>query len=738
MSDHQSIRDSDATTSKPVHPYQSVWMGHWMQTGCKAVPAASRHMAISYGTKEDGHDLNFRKLNSEPETEKNTLNSAKGFRAMTESKRDDISNECLASSSKTSGKGKLDLQPFPIFNLCQTGESSDVPTNDHAPKSERHAFRSQLNNLGFGPLAVSNVKNSSDSAIALGPVHMESSSKLCDVPSEFVLCNSKQQPKSSNSIQKNASAIERSLQDDIVGVPYRFNRGGVQMQREICQSEAILATKEHFASTSLAPLGRENSNYHSNSSFLVREEKMDNPMNNRAHVSSFLNMPTNDPSTSNKRSQPFWGGQYQRMDSHSGTGLLPSRYTPEMTGLGNLYHDCYPLPPMSVSTHDVETMRICTTVDSVKGYSGGSSKFSQTTHHLFITQKTDINLSKGNQIFRGSTVAAKIRGNTFSDFLSLSPFNGQRGGKLQQLDSSAESEEKEKMEDVKTSPLPVKNESSADTDTLDIDAFQDDNPISGVGMVQYKKEDEAAQNQTKSQAADGSHKLVTCKVELPDINQELPASLAPANTTDEMEPSPSRTQSLDMEHLLANTEQPMNSKGSSFPDELIGPEPSCRWVKRLKLSHSDSSHGTKISRGGTLSQKNVNKIFKEIMKNRQASSDPMLVKHPGKEPMVLDDSTFSLKKGESNSMDLVKKDRDLTLSNSWIRRWCHKQPSKKPEAVVACEPQSSKVVADEFQKKKFPSIAAMALMGKAMCGFHPFELRKKGSFVVWNTRGLSE
>ncbi|KAK6946269.1 hypothetical protein RJ641_013813 [Dillenia turbinata] len=739
MSDRQSVRDSDATTREPVHPYQSVWMGHWMQTGCKAVPAGGRQMPVSCETMEDGHDLKFRKLSSEQETEKNTLNSANGLRAMTESRRDDIRNESLPSSSKTSGKGKLDLQPFPIFNLCQTGKSSDVPTNDHAPTSERHAFRSQFsNNLGFSPLAMSNVKNASHSAIALGPVHMESSSKLCDVQSEFVRCTSKQQAKSSNSLWKSDSATERSLQDDIVGVSYRFNSGGVQMQQEICQPEAILATKEHFASASLAPLGHENSNYHSYSSFLVREEKKDDPINIREQVTSFLNMPMNDPSTSNKQSQPFLGGKCQRIRSHSGTGFFPSHYTSrEMTGVGNLYHDYHPQPPLPVSTHNVETMRICATVDSVKGYSGGSSNFSQTTHHLFITQKADINFSKGDQIFRDSSVTAKFRGNTFSDFLSLSPFSGQRGVKVQLLDSSAESEEKEKVEDAKTSPLPVKNESSADTDTLDMDVLQDDNPISGVGMAQSKKEDKAAQNLSTSQATDGSHKLVRCKVELPDINEELPASPAPANSTDEMEPSTSRTQSLDVEHFLANAEHPMKSKGSSFPDELIGPEPSCRWVKRLKLSRSDSSsHGTKISKGETSSQENVDKILNNITKNRQASLDPTLVKRLGKEPMVLDDSTCPLNKGESNSMGLVKKDRDFTLSNSWIRRWCQK-PQKKPEAIVTCEPKSSKGAADEFQKKQFPSIAAMALMGKAMGGFHPCELRKRGSLVVWNARGFS-
>ncbi|KAI4298330.1 hypothetical protein L6164_031903 [Bauhinia variegata] len=52
------------------------------------------------------------------------------------------------------------------------------------------------------------------------------------------------------------------------------------------------------------------------------------------------------------------------------------------------------------------------------------------------------------------------------------------------------------------------------------------------------------------------------------------------------------------------------------------------------------------------------------------------------------------------------------------------------------EPKSSNAVREKFQKKEFPSIAAMALMGKAMGSLHACEFRKKGAVVVWNTRGM--
>ena len=87
--------------------------------------------------------------------------------------------------------------------------------------------------------------------------------------------------------------------------------------------------------------------------------------------------------------------------------------------------------------------------------------------------------------------------------------------------------------------------------------------------------------------------------ELPDMNEGLPALLAIANSIDDGGTSTSRTQSLDAEHLLFHAEQPSNSNTTACPDDPMGPEPSSRWVKRLKLSTSDPfAHGTKSFKNG--------------------------------------------------------------------------------------------------------------------------------------------
>ena len=91
---------------------------------------------------------------------------------------------------------------------------------------------------------------------------------------------------------------------------------------------------------------------------------------------------------------------------------------------------------------------------------------------------------------------------------------------------------------------------------------------------------------------------------------------------------------------------------------------------------------------------------------------------------------------ESSPLDSVKENRDATLSHPWIQRWCRNEFAsslKKSKAVMDEKPRCQKGTTDKFQKKQFPSLAAMALMGKTMGVFQSCQFAKKGSSVVWNS-----
>lgn len=222
------------------------------------------------------------------------------------------------------------------------------------------------------------------------------------------------------------------------------------------------------------------------------------------------------------------------------------------------------------------------------------------------------------------------------------------------------------------------------------------------------------------------------KTNLPDINQELPDLAA---SVDERETSTSRTQSLDVEHLLSHGVQPKSLKSCARSGSYLEQEPSSRWVKRLKLSPT-SAHGTKSSEmTESSSHEKFNKKFGKIMKCSTDNSD--LGRCQGKEQTVLNQTAFLLRNSESSSIESKRENQDIKISYPWIRRWCHNvavSPPKKSKAAEFCEPQCSKAMLVEVEQKHFPSLAAMALMGKAMTGFSPCKFTKKGGLVVWNSK----
>lgn len=230
--------------------------------------------------------------------------------------------------------------------------------------------------------------------------------------------------------------------------------------------------------------------------------------------------------------------------------------------------------------------------------------------------------------------------------------------------------------------------------------------------------------------------------ELPDMREELRADLATDGHVDSRELSTSRTESLEVEHLLSHVEHPESSNSSPQHGNPLYPEPSSRWVKRLRLSASDShAFGTKcLKMGDASSSDKVNKLFNRITSYNRTNSEPTLLRCHGKGLQQFDTTSTVLRNMDS-SEGLVKDHLDLSLSHSWIRRWCHNQETTgqaRPAPQVACEPENSKSLLEKLQRKQFPSIAAMALMGKAVSSFRPCEFRKKGSLVVWSTEGYQK
>lgn len=376
---------------------------------------------------------------------------------------------------------------------------------------------------------------------------------------------------------------------------------------------------------------------------------------------------------------------------------------------------------------------------SVDELSETPAKFSETTQNMLFLKNTDIKKSKQKEVIELSANSIKSNRNMFSQLLSLSPPSclGQKSVKIQLLDSSSGSQEKQYDREILNPDVSQRNESSAETAIMDMETFRKQNTPSGVNSATSNKKfsvghDPPSQTTTISVKKRVKRQLSTTV--LPDMN-EIPVLQASSSSMDNAEPSTSKTQSLDAGYLLSHNEQPINQNTSNFPKSpqpTTTLEPSSRWLKRLKLSvpHSFDIGTKSSSMGEALTHQKVNKLFnKAIVENKTCIPDQSFYRFDGKKDNVSNQSSIL--------QNPSKKDLDSLLSHSWIKRWSRSAiEKKKVEALVLCDPQSTKLDFDELQNKQFPSIGAMAMMGKAMTGFQPCEIRKRGSLVVWDTKGL--
>ncbi|KAL8129533.1 hypothetical protein V2J09_018688 [Rumex salicifolius] len=338
--------------------------------------------------------------------------------------------------------------------------------------------------------------------------------------------------------------------------------------------------------------------------------------------------------------------------------------------------DCQADAPM----RNVEAMRICNAVDSIEKSHGSLPFYSKTTttHHVLFSRQT---ANESTQ---------------------------HRGVKIQPLWSSTDSE-KDNFGDAETPRYERSFDMSAETDTMDLFPLPNQNNPSGMLFPPIAK--------PQSTTATDMTFLMACVDPWEDkFRGKLPVTVTET-------PSTSRTQSMETDHLLSCAEQLSESKTFQHIDECALEERSCnRSVKRLKLSSSSSHDKTHVL---------LNMMMEEHSKEipNTTSKEKIQRKEPSRNVVPI------MMKGESSSSTTKK---NPIFQSSWIQRWCQdgsvKQERDPSKSVVVCGPDRSKTGLDELDKKRFPSIAAVAMMGKSVDGFHACKYTKRGPLVVWNSK----
>lgn len=552
-------------------------------------------------------------------------------------------------------------------------------------------FKNKLSNLSFPTLTLGQYK---DNASTVGAeVNHEVGNKSMalalavdkgDTSRDFNLRTSKQQVMSHLYQEQKGIALSRSC---------TYNKSDA--------SKPVVVFERHFSNDNFTCFSQDRCKYQKSSSVLFHE-KMEKDLCHEPRLSEGLNLQQCCP-PGKKNFQSFFLKQQSQN--------------------------------VPCSIRNVETMRICTMVDSVENSPGDPPKISQRAHHILFTKETCVNLSEGHQVIVEPT-SAHQEDKFFSEPFSISPnaAHRTRGVKIQPLWTSTDSEEKENTGNPSICKASSINEESAETDGMQVEAPDNRHLLLGMESSPLTKYDTMDESNPPA-ACDSSTKKARSKrpiSEIPDINEELPGLQPAVSSTDGKDPSTSRVHSLNAKQLfssqeLCNTQQ----------EHSVGPDSSNRWIKRLKVSSDSFGVGTKSSdMGEGSSHEKFNTFFNRIMKCKRESID---AKHHGKAPTEEDQNIESLRNGGSLSFVSKKKNQSMMLGCSWMQRWCQSctaPPPSNPEPLVICEPQSLKIVHNELAKKQFPSIAAMALMGKAMNGIRSCEFKKRGPIVVWNTKDL--
>ncbi|CAK7329673.1 unnamed protein product [Dovyalis caffra] len=711
MSGHmvQSYQDRDEIPDKSMKQYQSIWMSHWTHASCRKVNEVPNRLGDESGEVSNGNK--HHQLLSGMERETGGSKFVTGLGEVKKGKGINFMKDNHIMSSKKFRNEILEGQSsFQMFKPSQDRESVLSLKNVGSSSNCEGVLKSQIcTNSGYD-VSLGRTEDHLSSMPGQALPEMEFQKRKSQFQAEDINLAPEQQFKSNSLLERSNMVVLTPIGDDFVRltpdiVPYEFEGGRTPIQSFFSRLDHI----NEPGSTSL-----------------VHEKK----------TKKNAGILICDPSTSNNQPRDLFGKSFQILPNRSDFELFPRQISPrDYSKLEKLYHGSYALPRQP-SAHDVETTRICTTIDSIEEFSRGPPEYTQTTHRFFIAKKTDLNLPDGAQMFKESAISTEFKGKMVTELLTLAPdfgFHGKQGAKLQHLDSSTESEGKENSKNVKTtavveekdssaegkentgnvktSAINEENDSSAETDTMDMDAFCE-NHLSGVASLQAYKDINEGQKSPASHAGMPSVRQETkgrqMNTELPDMNQELPVLPGAARSPDDMETSTSRTQSLDAECFLPHADHLTNSKSSYCPDVPSSLDPCSRWVKRLKPSASDPfGYGTKSSKVEEAScHRKFNKLFNKMPRYSKTSSEPKKSKSCHREQMVTDQTSELPRKAESYSTESARK--------------------RSSEAVL------------DFQKKHFPSVAAMALMGKAMNGFRSCEFRKRGSSVVWNTKGFRD
>lgn len=517
MSDHlvHVCNGCDGKSGESLHAYHSVWMSHWTRRSCDSATPNHYISSASFGNKQNCHAANDYLLSREKAIESNSYWPAKGTRG-TETGNFNFRNGNLRMTSTTLGTKKLGIQYFPTDGPCTVAENAST-VKSSKEIYDMKALRPQItSNLDSNMPTLSLGSSYMLPLLTITPDVNKTPSRECHSGPNELLQISKEPGETSQVFRDSSFVISRPFPEDLPRSSIHMVQCGTENGDDripmlpLAREKPSPNSEERLSPTNVSVFEGENFDYQRQSTYLVCEEKVERHLKSARSLTSFMrqnkaSLFQMDHCASNNHLPIVGGERFRKMQNLSGISFFQNQSNlQEATSSERLCHGSNSLCELSHSLQDVETMRICTTVDSVVPLRGVHPRFSQRTQSLLITKKTDLNSFKEKQTFTSSGECTGLNGNTFFNFQSLSPFFGRREVKIQSLGESTDAEGKENVRDVNTSGRffdaedfkalgnsmkrrgkkvvdgsNQKNESSAETDTMDLDELKENNQLFG-------------------------------------------------------------------------------------------------------------------------------------------------------------------------------------------------------------------------------------------------------------------
>lgn len=300
------------------------------------------------------------------------------------------------------------------------------------------------------------------------------------------------------------------------------------------------------------------------------------------------------------------------------------------------------------------------------------------------------------------------------------------------------SDEKVGGQSVDAYSTDVRNESHVRTACLDTDARRVKSLPEGVTSTRSDKEDfTGMQNPKKSELTSALQMkeaiISNQETELLDTSLNFSPCIGTADSMDPKGLSMSRMDAMEVEHIIPQVEKAEKFDSGHQLENHLGTEVSSRWVKRLKVNSDSVATDTRdYNKEDVLTTRRVHKLLSRVMNYSRSNSFTLA---GCLQECQQFQKTMLLLRNHDSPVESLKE------SHPWVQRWCQKseetaRPKTRKPIEVLCEPEMTKPLPENLEGQLFPSLAAMALMGKAINNFRPCEFRRRGSSFVWNTEGF--